>query len=67
MKEILTERNLVAVLFVMVLVTFSLAQEDTKKMEKIYTGANATTTANKLVAGHLTVDIKNPGTHSSQE
>jgi hypothetical protein len=66
MKAILTERNLVAVLFVMVLITFSLAQEDTKKMEKIYTGANATTTA-KLVAGHLTMDIKNPGTHSSQE
>ncbi len=66
MKAILTERNLVVVLFVMVLITFSLAQEDSKKMEKIYTGANATTTA-KLVAGHHTTEVKIPVTISSQE
>jgi hypothetical protein len=44
MKRILSEKNLVVVLFVMVLITFSLAQEDSKKMEKIYSGAaNAAT------------------------
>ena len=42
MKRILSEKNLVIVLFVMVLITFSLAQEDTRKMEKAYTGFNAT-------------------------
>jgi hypothetical protein len=38
MKSILSERNLVVILFIMVLVTFSLAQEDSKKMTKMYTG-----------------------------
>lgn len=39
MKPILTERNCVIVLFVMVLITFALAQEDSRKMEKAYQGA----------------------------
>jgi hypothetical protein len=39
MKRILSEKNIVVVLFVMVLVTFSLAQEDSKKkMTQIYSG-----------------------------
>ena len=37
----LSERNLVIVLFVMVFITFSLAHEDSKKMEKAYTGFNS--------------------------
>lgn len=37
------------ILFVMVLITFSLAQEDSKKMEKGYTGINATTASQLLV------------------
>lgn len=41
MKRILSERNLVVVLFVMVLITFSLAQEDSKKMERMQSSANA--------------------------
>jgi len=41
MKTILSERNIVVVLFVMVLVTFSLAQEDSKKIEKMYSGLQA--------------------------
>lgn len=42
MKSILSERNIVVVLFVLVLVTFSLAQEDSKKkLTKIYTGVAA--------------------------
>lgn len=41
MRAVLSERNLVVVLFVMVIVTFSLAHEDTKKMEQAYHGATA--------------------------
>lgn len=52
MKAILSERNIVVMLFVMVLVTFSLAQEDSKKMEKIYSGAT-TATASAILAEHL--------------
>ena len=43
MRSILSERNLVGVLFVMVLVTFSLAHEDTKKMEQIFQGVQSST------------------------
>ncbi len=38
MKSILSEKNLVVILLIMVLVTFSLAQEDSKKMTKMYSG-----------------------------
>lgn len=38
MKAILSEKNLVVILFIMVLITFSLAQEDSKKVEKMFTG-----------------------------
>lgn len=38
MRSILSEKNLVVILFVMVLITFSLAQEDSKKMESVYPG-----------------------------
>ena len=42
MKSLISERSLVVVLFVMVLITFVLAQEDSKKMEKAFPGTNAT-------------------------
>ncbi|MES1223858.1 MAG: hypothetical protein ABUT20_50650 [Bacteroidota bacterium] len=42
MKAILSERNLVLVLFVMVFVVFSLAHEDSKKMEKGHLGTKST-------------------------
>jgi hypothetical protein len=58
MKAILSERNIVVVLFVMVLVTFSLAQEDTKKMEKLQIGVN-TTTASTLITEYLQKPITN--------
>lgn len=45
MRAFLSERNLVVILFVMVLITFSLAQEDSKKMEKMYTGTTSVTAA----------------------
>jgi hypothetical protein len=48
MKRILSEKNLVVVLFVMVLITFSLAQEDSKKMEKMYSGATTATASGFL-------------------
>lgn len=60
MKKILSERNLVVVLFVMVLITFSLAQEDSKKMERMYSGANATG-SRVMLAQHLKTDaVRNP-------
>lgn len=48
MKQILSEKNVVVILFVMVLITFSLAQEDSRKMEKLYTGATTVTAASLL-------------------
>jgi hypothetical protein len=36
MKGIFTERNFAIALFIMVLITFSLAQNETKKMEQLY-------------------------------
>jgi hypothetical protein len=35
MRSLLSERNIVVILFVMVLITFSLAQEDSRKMERL--------------------------------
>lgn len=45
MRGILSERNLVIVLFVMVLITFSFAQKDTRKMEELYLGTNSSASA----------------------
>ena len=49
MKPILSEKNIVVILFVMVLITFSLAQEDSRKMEKMYSGVNTTAASSLLV------------------
>lgn len=38
LKKAFNERNLVVILFAMVLVTFSFAQKESKKLEKIYYG-----------------------------
>lgn len=48
MKQILSEKNVVVILFVMVLITFSLAQEDSRKMEKLYTGATSVSATSLL-------------------
>ena len=37
MKPIPTERKLVVVLFILVLITFSLAQRDSKRLDHLYT------------------------------
>jgi hypothetical protein len=49
MRRILSERNIVVVLFVMVLITFSLAQEDSKKMERMTLGTTSITASELLV------------------
>ena len=36
MKKALAERNIVVLLFVLVLIVFSFAQRDSKKLEKLY-------------------------------
>ena len=38
LKKAFNERNLVVILFVMVLITFSFAQRESKKLDKIYYG-----------------------------
>ncbi|OSZ76908.1 hypothetical protein CAP36_10765 [Chitinophagaceae bacterium IBVUCB2] len=49
MRRFLSEKNIVVLLFVLVLITFSLAQEDSKKMERMYTGASTSTASSLLV------------------
>ena len=44
MRRFFTERNLVVFLFLMVIITFSFAQRDSKKIEKLYLGVNAEAT-----------------------
>ena len=46
MKMILSERNLVVVLFILVFITFAMAHEDSKKMEKGYAGFNTSAAQN---------------------
>jgi hypothetical protein len=47
MKKILQERNLVVILFVLVLIMFSFAQRDTQKVKGAYT-AKSTGATEKL-------------------
>lgn len=49
MRRILSERNIVVLLFVMVCITFSLAHEDSKKMEQIYLGNTPSAAASLLL------------------
>ena len=65
MRQFLSERNIVVILFVMVLITFSLAQEDSRKMEKMYTGVNASTASRLLVHQPLLKIQDAPAAHSS--
>ncbi|HYM93911.1 MAG TPA: hypothetical protein VET23_07220 [Chitinophagaceae bacterium] len=48
MKAILSEKNLVVVLFILVLITFSFAQEDSKKIQQIYTSGISNTAVSSL-------------------
>jgi hypothetical protein len=40
MRGLLTEKNIVIVLFVMVFIIFSLAESETKKIEQLYNGGH---------------------------
>ena len=42
MRRIFTERNVVIILFVMVLIAFSVAQNETAKIEHLYNGGQST-------------------------
>ena len=53
MRKFLSEKNFAVLLFVMVLVTFALAQEDSKKMERLQNG-EAGVTAQQIT------DLKSP-------
>lgn len=58
MKLILSERNIVIFLFVAVLVTFAMAQEDSRKMQVIQVAATATK-PKQLMAEQTTARPKN--------
>jgi hypothetical protein len=60
MRAILSERNIVVLLFVMVLVTFSLAQEDSKKMEKMFTETHEHT------ASRIALQIQSATLHTAK-
>jgi hypothetical protein len=49
MKSILSEKNIVVILFIMVVITFSFAQEDSKKIEQLYSGVQAQNASQLLV------------------
>jgi len=55
MRKFLSERNIVVILFVLVLITFSFAQEDSKKMEQMYSGINTSAGAAHFLANQPTV------------
>jgi hypothetical protein len=40
MRGLLTEKNIVVVLFVMVFIIFSVAENETKKIEQLYNGGH---------------------------
>ena len=62
MKRILSERNIAVALFVLVLITFSLAQEDTRKMERMYLGINTGTGSQQLLVQQSEIKIHHFGT-----
>ena len=62
MRAFLSEKNLVVVLFILVLVAFSFAHEDSKKMEHIFAGAKQSlnfSTPSLSQNNQLDVDTKN--------
>ncbi|MBI3137309.1 MAG: hypothetical protein HYZ15_01855 [Sphingobacteriales bacterium] len=65
MKVILSERNIVVILFVLVLLTFTVAQEQTREMENRYSGSRQQGQA-VSVTGRITVQIAGPITGNLQ-
>ncbi|MEQ1675535.1 MAG: hypothetical protein ABL876_02465 [Chitinophagaceae bacterium] len=60
MKSNFSERNIVVVLFVMVLITFALAQEDSKKIEKMYSGSGISKVSHQLAQQYKAVPTSHP-------
>lgn len=58
MKANLSEKNIVIVLFIMVLVTFSLAQEDSRKMGKEYSAVPGLIKNKQQLAEQATLKIQ---------
>ncbi|MBI5372573.1 MAG: hypothetical protein HZA79_11180 [Sphingobacteriales bacterium] len=56
MKLILSERNVVVILFVLVLLTFTVAQEQSRAMETVYSGSKQEGQA-VSVTGRTTIQI----------
>ncbi|MGZ5218427.1 MAG: hypothetical protein ACXWC7_00060 [Chitinophagaceae bacterium] len=60
MRKFLSERNFVIILFIVAFVVFSFAQEDAKKVEKMYQNAGSTASslisAPKQTAGNIAKD-----------
>jgi hypothetical protein len=62
-KSTLSEKNLVVVLFVMVFITFALAEKDTEKIEKMFNSSDTSASASagqteNTEAGIKTTEIK---------
>ncbi|MGB3006860.1 MAG: hypothetical protein WBC06_10140 [Chitinophagaceae bacterium] len=63
MKSIYTEKSIAVALFIIVIITFSFAQQDSKKIESGYTRSTLSATSrlitqNKQVIGQLPVSEK---------
>ncbi len=56
MKKHLIERNIAAVLFILVLITFSLADRDSKKVEHLYLRAAKVSNPSSLVYKSIKTD-----------
>lgn len=57
MKTIMSEKNIVVALFIMVFITFSLAHEDSKKMERAYSGIHSTAISQILIPPQQPQDV----------
>ncbi len=67
MKGLFTERNIVVVLFIMVLITFSFAQNETKKMEQLYNGSHSSLKTLPSPKPEAKADLRIVTTSSSAE
>lgn len=59
MKSILSEKSIAVALFIIVIITFSFAQQDSKKMESGYTKSTLSRTS-RMIAQQQKVTVKLP-------
>ena len=57
-KKAFNERNLVIILFVMVLIAFSFAQKESKKLDKLYLGFKVQTASPQFTSVEKSWDTK---------